>query len=39
MKGVRELVLSPLPYLVAYRIQDETIEILYIRHGAQDRPA
>jgi toxin ParE1/3/4 len=36
-EGTRELVLSPLPYLVAYRIQDSTIEILYIRHGAQQR--
>jgi len=36
-EGTRELVLSPLPYFVAYRLRGVTIEILYIRHGAQDR--
>ena len=36
-EGTRELVLSPLPYFVAYRVRDLTVEILYIRHGAQDR--
>jgi plasmid stabilization system protein ParE len=34
--GTRELVLSPLPYFVAYRVQDTTVEILYIRHGARN---
>ena len=34
--GTRELVLTPLPYVVAYRIQAEVIEILHIHHGAQD---
>jgi addiction module RelE/StbE family toxin len=33
--GTRELVLSPLPYFVVYRVQYDTIVILYIRHGAQ----
>jgi len=37
-EGTRELVLSRLPYIVAYRIKEETIEILYIHHGAQNRP-
>jgi toxin ParE1/3/4 len=36
-EGTRELVLSPLPYFVVYRIQDATVEILYIRHGAQQQ--
>lgn len=34
-QGTRELVLSPLPYFVVYRVQASAIEILYIRHGAQ----
>jgi toxin ParE1/3/4 len=36
-EGTRELVLSPLPYFVVYRVQDSTVEILYIWHGAQSR--
>jgi toxin ParE1/3/4 len=36
-EGTRELVLSPLPYIVAYRVKDSTIEILQIWHGAQAR--
>ncbi len=35
--GTRELVLSPLPYFAAYRVRESTVEILYIRHGAQKR--
>ncbi|MCX6593234.1 MAG: type II toxin-antitoxin system RelE/ParE family toxin [Acidobacteria bacterium] len=37
-RGTRELVLVPLPYLVVYRIADETIQILRILHGAQRWP-
>ncbi len=33
----RELVLSPLPYIVVYRVKETAIEILQIWHGAQDR--
>lgn len=36
MMGWRELVLSPLPYLVIYRVTDQSIEIGRIFHGAQD---
>ncbi len=36
-EGTRELVLSPLPYIVVYRVKDPTVEILTIYHGAQDR--
>jgi toxin ParE1/3/4 len=36
--GTRELVLSPLPYLVVYRISGESIQILRILHGAQRWP-
>ena len=35
--GTRELVLSPLPYIVAYRVKESTVEILHIWHGAQRR--
>jgi len=34
VKGTRELV-SP-PYVVVYRCSEETVEILYVWHGAQD---
>jgi toxin ParE1/3/4 len=34
----RELVLPRLPYIVAYRIKEDSIEILHIYHGAQKRP-
>ncbi len=37
-KGTRELVLSPLPYIVVYRIAGDTIYIVRILHGAQRWP-
>jgi toxin ParE1/3/4 len=37
-EGTRELVLRRLPYLVVYRVKDETIEILHVHHAAQKRP-
>jgi toxin ParE1/3/4 len=36
--GTRELVLTRLPYIVAYRIKEEDIEVLHIYHAAQWRP-
>lgn len=36
--GTRELVLSPLPYIIVYRIADDAIHILRILHGAQKWP-
>jgi toxin ParE1/3/4 len=37
-EGTRELVLSPLPYIVVYRVlPSEAIQILRIWHGAQQR--
>jgi toxin ParE1/3/4 len=36
--GTRELVLPRLPYIVAYRIKGQAIEVLHIYHGAQNRP-
>ena len=36
-EGTRELVLSRLPYIVAYRIKEQAVEVLHIFHGAQNR--
>jgi plasmid stabilization system protein ParE len=32
------LVFAPLPYIAVYRVREQTVEILRIYHGAQDRP-
>jgi len=37
-EGTRELVLSPLPYIVVYEIRREIIRIVRILHGAQRWP-
>ena len=37
-KGTREFVLSPLPYIVVYRISGDIIHIVRILHGAQKWP-
>lgn len=34
----RELVVPRTPYLVAYRVREEVIEILRVLHGARRRP-
>ena len=36
--GTRELVLTRLPYIVAYRVREQDIEVLHIYHTAQWRP-
>lgn len=36
--GTRELLFSPLPYVAVYRLKEQSIEVLRIYHGAQDRP-
>jgi plasmid stabilization system protein ParE len=36
--GTRELVISQTPFLVAYRVHNETIEVLRVLHGAQRWP-
>ena len=38
VKGTREIVISKTSYVVAYRIQRETIQILAVIHGAQRWP-
>jgi toxin ParE1/3/4 len=37
-KGTRELVFSPLPYVVVYRVKEEAVEIARVLHGAQRWP-
>ena len=37
-EGTRELVLSPLPYLVVYAVRSDVIFIVRILHGAQQWP-
>jgi toxin ParE1/3/4 len=37
-EGTRELVLSPLPYIVVYQITGDVIHIARILHGAQKWP-
>jgi len=37
-EGTRELVLSPLPYIVVYQITGDVIHIVRILHGAQKWP-
>jgi len=37
-EGTRELLFLPLPYIAVYRVTDQSIEILRIYHGGQDRP-
>ncbi len=34
--GTRELPLTPLPYVVVYSAEMESVNILHIYHGAQD---
>ena len=37
-KGTRELVFSPLPYVVVYRVRDDVVGIARVLHGAQRWP-
>jgi addiction module RelE/StbE family toxin len=36
--GTRELVVSPTPYIVPYRVRGDVIEIITVLHGAQRWP-
>jgi len=36
--GTRELVIAATPYIVPYRVHDDTVEILRIFHGARKWP-
>jgi toxin ParE1/3/4 len=37
--GTRELVIARTPYIVPYRLEDGTIEVLRVYHGARRWPA
>ena len=37
-EGTRGIVFSPLPYVAVYRVREQSVEVLRIYHGAQDRP-
>jgi toxin ParE1/3/4 len=39
INGTRELVISGTPYVVAYRVKDTQIEVLFVQHGAREWPA
>ena len=36
--GTRELVISPTPFLIAYRVRPNSVEILALLHGARKWP-
>jgi len=36
--GTRELVITGTPYVVAYRVTEEQIEVLFVQHGAREWP-
>jgi toxin ParE1/3/4 len=38
VRGTRERVITGTPYIVAYRIKGETVQILRVLHGAQQWP-
>ena len=38
IEGTRELVIQRTPYIVAYRIDRDTVRILRVLHGAQEWP-
>jgi len=38
LRGTRELVLSSLPYIIVYRVEQDAVTVLRIRHGAQNLP-
>jgi toxin ParE1/3/4 len=39
LPGTRELVFSPWPYIAVYRVSEDAVRILRIRHGAQQWPS
>lgn len=38
IEGTRELVLADLGYIVAYRVQDDHVEVLFVQHGNRAWP-
>ena len=39
LANTRELILVDIPYVVAYRVRDESVEILTVMHAARRWPA
>jgi len=37
-EGTQELLFPPLPYIAVYRVEEQSIEVLRIYHGDQERP-
>ncbi len=37
VNGTRELLFPPMPYVAVYQVGEDTIEVLRIWHGSQDR--
>lgn len=38
IEGTRELVVPGAPYIVAYRVLDDRVEVLFVQHGAREWP-
>ena len=38
VEGTRELVMAPLPYVIVYGMQEDTVQILRVIHGSRDWP-
>ena len=38
IRGTRELVITGTPYIVAYRVTDTQIEVVFVQHGAKQWP-
>jgi addiction module RelE/StbE family toxin len=38
IRGTRELVVPGTPYVVAYRVTDTQVEVLFVQHGARQWP-
>lgn len=38
IRGTRELVIPGTPYIVAYRVTDTDVEVLFVQHGARQWP-
>lgn len=38
VQGTRELIVSDTPYLVAYRVQGEWVDVLAVLHGSRQWP-
>ena len=38
LEGTRELVMTPLPYIIVYAVEPQMVHILRIIHTSEDRP-